>query len=245
MLAAVVVSQLSGPGRARHLDAVARQRATWSGSGKTLSRGLLLAEEGEAAPTGSPVTSRMPSSSRVSPSMTLTRARSRAGRTDLPDIDVRLLTTPMARQAITWREPRRASSSRRPTTRPGADRQPRDAGWHDERHGAPVGGPSGRDRPRAGTRSVTRPRPRKRPAAAASCAPRSSMRWRARVRDAADVGRAPPAKPHWPRGDGRRSRAARPIVDEGSARLQGLVSDAIRMLHVEARATSTYEPERL
>ena len=50
MSTAIVVSQLSGRARARHLDAVARQRDLERLY--TLSRGLLLAEEGGAAPTG-------------------------------------------------------------------------------------------------------------------------------------------------------------------------------------------------
>ena len=102
MSTAIVVSQLSGRARARHLDAVARQRDLERLY--TLSRGLLLAEEGGAAPTG---IARHIADAFELEGLALydqhTGTIVRAGRTDLPDIDARLRD--VARQATTRREP--------------------------------------------------------------------------------------------------------------------------------------------
>ena len=228
MLTAIVVSQLSGRARARHLEAVARQRDLERLY--TLSRGLLLAEEGGAAPTG---IARHIADAFELEGLALydqhTGTIVRAGRTDLPEVDARLRD--VARQATTWREPGGIVVT---AVRLGQ---------------APIGSLA----IRGGTMSDTvlqsvvnlaaigLERAREREAATATEAARRSGELRAALLDAvAHEFKTPLTSIRAAAGgltglvttDDARELLA--IVDEESARLQGLVSDAIRMFHVEA-----------
>ncbi|HWJ57935.1 MAG TPA: ATP-binding protein [Vicinamibacterales bacterium] len=227
MLTAIVVSQLSGRARARHLEAVARQRDLERLY--TLSRGLLLAEEGGAAPAG---IARHIADAFELEGLALydqhTGTIVRAGRTDLPEVDARLRD--VARQATTWREPGGIVVT---AVRLGQ---------------APIGSLA----LQGGTMSDTvlqsvvnlaaigLERAREREAATATEAARRSGELRAALLDAvAHEFKTPLTSIRAAAGgltglvttgDARELLA---IVDEESARLQGLVSDAIRMFHVE------------
>ena len=149
MLTAIVVSQLSGRVRARQLDAVARQRDLERLY--TLSRGLLLAEEGGAAPTG---IARHIADAFELDGLALYESPhggDRAGRPDRPAGHRR----PAARRGPPGDHVARAGRDRghgRPP-RPGAHWQPRHPRWHDERHGAAVGRQPRGHRPGAGARA--------------------------------------------------------------------------------------------
>jgi two-component system sensor histidine kinase KdpD len=228
MATAIVVSQLSGRARARRLDAVARQRDLERLY--TLSRGLLLAEEGGAAPTG---IARHIADAFELESLALydqhTGTIVRAGRTDLQDIDARLRD--VARQATTWHEPGGLVVT--------AIRLGR----------APIGslamlGGAMNDtvlQSVANLAAIGLERARERDVATTTEAARRSGELRAALLDAvAHEFKTPLTSIRAAAGgltglvatDDARELLA--IVDEESARLQGLVSDAIWMFRVEA-----------
>jgi two-component system sensor histidine kinase KdpD len=228
MLTAVVVSQLSGRARARHIDAIARQRDLERLY--TLSRGLLLAEEGGAAPTG---IARHIADAFELEGLALydqhTGTIVRAGRSDLADVDARLRD--VARQATTWRDPGGLVVT--------AVRLGR----------APIGSLALQGHTMSDTvlqsvvnlAAIGLERARERDAASATEAARRSGELRAALLDAvAHEFKTPLTSIRAAAGgltglvatDDARELLA--IVDEESARLQALVSDAIRMFHVEA-----------
>jgi two-component system sensor histidine kinase KdpD len=102
IITAIVVSQLSGRARSRHLDAVSRQRDLERLY--TVSRGLLLAEASASAPI---IIARQIADAFALDGLALydhhTGLVTRAGRVDLADVEEKLRE--VARQAITLREP--------------------------------------------------------------------------------------------------------------------------------------------
>jgi two-component system, OmpR family, sensor histidine kinase KdpD len=228
VITAIVVSQLSGRARTRHVDAVSRQRDLERLY--TLSRGLLLADESMAAPAG---IARHIAEAFDLESLALYDHHSgriaRAGRVDLPEVEEKLRE--VARQAVTLREP---SGLVVTAIRLG---------------GAPIGSLALMGEALSDTvlqsvvnlAAIGLERAREREAAALVDAAQRSGALRTALLDSVAHELKTPLTSIRAAVSGLAGMAQAPanpellaVIDEESARLQSLVTDAIQMFRVEA-----------